>query len=910
MAHLPSFDEILSAVHQHLGLKAAPGKQRFVDYEMQLDGHVQRAQRMLFDIYAALELDDRARHDATNLIEKLGGICKALELRTWTGNASQEQVLWYLLAYVHVPVWARNIAFWSFHNIEHDLPPIDAGMPGGHFWFLPDCNATTGEINLPVPKVLSWLLDLLEEPPLNKLRDAVGRPYLRKEGGDEAAIKTLRNWLKGGLPKSSEKIDAVFKDATLSFPGAFPLNTELPAEEQFESAFNFIVYRKNLNAESLAEQIPMTRERLLPIFERRASEEERHAFVRHVAIRYAPPSMSTVCQRLRVARLAQEGYQALVEFLCPDLTAEQLCNPLYNKVQQLIGLFETVYNKTIQAWHHGHTNEEQDAWFEAQFGPWDQGDLLLVILPSLDWKKRIDLLAKKLTHHFMTLDPTHALDDLIPVRNEDAGPIIGWRVRQMQMEHDEDKRLLRLQERVRSGSPWRALQAENSCWVLCQFVQDTDLTLRIRDMALERLNAVATSPAERAGTMVLELGLLLNSDAAHRSEDCRERARTLLNTAQADGEGWQQWKAPLLRFRAKHALFENRFTDAKADFDAALEACSERGYGSLRGEIARDGFATAIIQTALNRQNHESYYRNMLHFMEFSKGVPSFEDAAAECEEFFWSDLYQPYAGFESEETDAHKNFKSVLTDTFGLIEKADWAGLDRWLKKYAAPFRKHDLKDVRRNSVFMSWWKFSYEFECKLPLLRALTPPGLQSEVDKVDQHMKHRRMAIARLLEAWPEQARIADFKGQTPLMLVADSSDVELTRLLLPLSDIDAQDHLGRTALHSAVTGRSAVCLALVLSQNPNVLKVSKGEENTAAHTAVRFGWQEGVRLILEEFPSLAEERNAEGQTPLEMARDIAKHYDEWRDVMMSVQNRHISSKKDFENTLSLLEENAIH
>ena len=97
MAHLPSFEEILTEVHSRFGLKALPNKGRFTGYELEVDGHVDRVGQLLLGIFDALELDERARRDATHLIEKLAGILKALELRTWTGNADQKQVLWHLL---------------------------------------------------------------------------------------------------------------------------------------------------------------------------------------------------------------------------------------------------------------------------------------------------------------------------------------------------------------------------------------------------------------------------------------------------------------------------------------------------------------------------------------------------------------------------------------------------------------------------------------------------------------------------------------------------------------------------------------------------------------------------------------------------------------------------------------------
>ncbi|MCB4361439.1 ankyrin repeat domain-containing protein [Quatrionicoccus australiensis] len=913
MAHLPTFEEMLNEVHTRLGLKALPNKLRFTGYEMEVDGHVNRIQSLLQQIFDALELDESARRDALRVVEKLGGILKAIELKTWTGNASQQQVLWHTLACIHVPVWARNIAFWSQANTEHDLPPIDAGMPGGEFWFLPSGDPETGEVKLPITKVIEWLLDLLAAPSVDDLSIAIGNKNLReREGGNDAAVRTLRNWLAGVVPNNAEKIEEVFpNDASLSFVGALAFDEAWTTDEQFENALKFVVDHRRLSVEQISEQIPMKPERLCLIFDGSASDNEKETFVRNIAIRYAAPDMATVRQRLRVARLAQAGYQDLVKYLCPELQPEQAHDPKQNKVLQLISLFETIYNKSIQASSdRRETEAEQDEWFEAQFPPLSFYDRLLVIQPSLDWPARVSLLAERLTRHFLLLQPKDGLEDFVAAKKEEWVSTLKPWLKRIQSELEEDKSLEILREKVRAGSPKRAMQAINSFWVLSQFVQSKGLTDWIRQCALERMKELAASPLEQGSVRLLELGFLLNVDPRLRPKDTREQVQVLLDAAQADTKAWEQWKAPLLRFRAKHALFESRAAEAEKDFKAALEACSERAYGGLRGEIARDGFATAIVRGAFNPKNHAPYYRNMLHFMEFPNGVPSFEDAATECEGFFGTTLYQPYPGVEPFEGPGKANFVAIVEETFGLIETANWDGLRDWMAGNARHFREDNLKDARRSSVLMQWLKLLHEFENKMPMMRSMVPPQLLGGFGKAEAHMQNRREAIRLLLEAWPEQARIADFKKQTPLMLAADNGSADLTRLLVPLSDINAQDYLGRTALHAAVAGLSSPCLGAVLDANPDVLKVSEGEGNTALHTAVRFAWLIGVRMIVEAYPGLAGHKNAEGLTPLDMARGILENYEDWLGYMREQKKRQMGTKEELQEIVALLDMQTIH
>lgn len=912
MAHLPTFEEILSEVHVRLGLEALPSKSRFTSYKMEVDGHVDRVGTLLEQIFDALELDDRARQDALLVVEKLGGILKAIELKTWSGNASQQQVLWHTLACIHVPVWARNIAFWSLHNVERDLPPMDAGMPGGEFWFLPTQNQKTSKLEMPLAKVLAWLLDLLEEPSLaSGASRLAGDAFKGSEVDPESLTRKLRYWCSTNKPQSADEIDKLFPEGLdLFFPGALPSAKDKTSDEQFENALKFIVDRRKLSVEKLSEQIPMTPERLRPVFDGSASEKEKETFVRDVAIRYAAPDMATVRQRLRVARLAQAGYQDLVKYLCPHLKSEEAHDPKQNKVLQLIAFFENIYNRTIQAWHHGNMEAEQDAWFEKQFAPWDSYDLLLPILSSIDWEDRVPLLAERLTRRFLSLAPERGLEDILPVNEGDLEAVWLPRIERIQNELDEDKRVEMLLQRVKAASPYRALQAEESFWVLSQFAQSASLSENIRQMALNRLAEVSITPLERGSFRLLKLGYLLNGEAHSWPKDVRLQVQQQLSMAAADKEAWEMWKAPMLRLSAKHALFENRIVDAEQDFKAALAACSERSFGGTRGEIAQDGFATAIVRTALNKRNHEPYYRNILRFMEFPNGVPSFEDAATECEEFFWSTLYRPYPGLDPMDAVGKANLVAAIKETFGLIQNGDWGAFKAWMEKNKKAFHDDDLKDARRSSVLMQSLKFLNEFELKLPMLRAMTPGHLQGELPKVEQHMRNRRESICLLLESWPKQAKIADFKGQTPLMLAANHGDVELVRLLVSLSDIDAQDYLGRTPLHSAVAGCSSACVEAILAMNPDVAKVSEGEANTVAHTAVRFGWTDGLRLILDCFPGLVAVGNAAGQTPQAMARELVEHYEAWRAYMENQKARRVGTKEDFESVVALLEERQLH
>ena len=425
-----------------------------------------------------------------------------------------------------------------------------------------------------------------------------------------------------------------------------------------------------------------------------------------------------------------------------------------------------------------------------------------------------------------------------------------------------------------------------------------------------RLRELASTPGQTVGAISLELGFLLNAEPKQRPKDIAMRVEKLLTEAQASA-GYDEWKAPLLRWQGKHSLMQNDFAAAITHHKAALTACAERSFGPFQGEIARDGWAIDIAENGLNPKTQGFWYRDMMRYGMFPDGLASLEDTAVWCEEFFQSDLYQPYPAVERQQMKSTDDWKLVCHALLGFSAKADWDGLRTWLKLSAAEYQRIRFVDAHRDTVLLQWIKMIQNLECKLPMAAAILPDATSADLIQLKSMLQSWRTAITLLIEAWPQQAKIADFKGQTPLMLLADHGDVDLTKLLasrLKQDDLDAQDFAGRTALHAAVASRSPECVAVVLEREPYVAdKVTKDEKNTAMHTAVRFGQPESVRLILEAFPSLATQTNAKDQTPLDVARDISENWNEWKQFMTK-ENRQTGSIKDFEAiTLMLADDN---
>ncbi|MGV8868976.1 MAG: ankyrin repeat domain-containing protein [Janthinobacterium svalbardensis] len=896
MATIPSFEALLLEIHQSLDLVpySSKVKEKFANLGMRNKNHQEMATDVCSAIFNSLDMDAAACHDAVRGMSEWEGYHKAVELNTWTSNADQRQVVWHLLGYCYVPNLARRIAVWNLDGA------FDKGMPGGAFWFLPHVNVTTGTMELPVPHVVDWLIDLLD---CSIGKAGVGTESLGDGNTDrDSIVRNLYNWKNASIPRVTSINEYFSDDANLVFKGVFELAEDLAEQVKFEAALAFVQSR-NLSADDLRDQIPMTQPgRLESVMDESASDEEKQLFVQALLTRYAKPGMAMIRQRLRVARMVQDGYIRLLKFLCPGVQATCTA-PSQNKLLQLAGIFGTIYNLTVDAWKNSDTQDEEDILFESRLPPWDKADVFLSILPSIKDGGHLPV-ADLLTRRFAKLAEGDALEDLVALDMHTATTLIASKCRRLKEEHEENTRLQSLLERVRTASPWRTLQGEASYAVVSHVAKSTSLPLKTRLLAIQRLRELAATPAEMVGASILELAELLNCRHTNRSNDVQHRVEALLAEAEASA-GHATWKAPLLQYRAKHLLAQNAFDDAAKLMRAALDACDDGNFGTLRGEIAKDAFAIEVANLGLIPNNHEKYHRNMLAYGMFQHQVTSLEDTAICVSDYFWDELYKPYPCIESAQPLAKEQAKTFIQEALPIIIEGKWDALKQWMRRNAKTLKQGTIREVRSNTVLMAWLKMQDEFARQLPILRAAVSSDLQGEVSKMERGLAHWRHAIHLLAEAWPKQVNMADFKGQTPLMMVADASDEQLTLAFLSAgADVNAQDYLGRTALHAAVTARSKNCVSMLLTHQADTSRVTYDEANTALHTAARMGYADIVALVIEHHAHLVAKENSFHQTPLELAKKILIDLPGFRNMMATHHRRSIGSKQDFDQIIAML------
>ncbi len=902
MSTLPLFEAILLEIHQSMGCQTyqTTKKKKFASGQMSLKACGEMFEEVIDDIFNTLGIDKKTQSDAFGNLMEFANAYKTVELSTWTFAATQRQILWTMLAHFYIPGLARRIAFWSLEQ------PLDKGMPGGRFWYLPEPCEHDGQssLSLPVAQVVDWLLDLLGMP----LEEFADKQSGMREDGNDSLRRSLYNWRSGGTIRT-ETINKYFSDeTTLTFEGTISLESNAPLCEQFITSLNF-VRKREMTADKLRFEIPMTQPgRIEAILSEQADDDERTYFVKCIVERYSTPSLKTIRQRFMTARMIQDGYVRLLAYLCPDV--DRLCADYKkNKLLQIVNIYKIVYNLTIDAWKNCKEKGEhvENFWFESHLPEWHKHGLFLSILPSRRATSNLEI-AALISRYFSDIGHDSELEDFLEFDMQSTQIIMQRNIERMVANAGEIQSQQQLIDRMRTSSPWRALQNEHRYWVISQVAQQAGLSPHAKEAAITRLRELASTPSESIQVILLELHGYLNCEHKKRPKDTISKVQTLLNEAEIS-LGYQLWKAPILQYKAKHLLACNDFDKAASLFREALAAAAERNYGTLRGEVARECLAVEVANNKLIPNNHEKYYREMIAggVMSDCHTIPPIEETARWASDYFWDELYKPYPGVKAEKRRTIALIDKLFKELFPLFEAGDESNMQQWIKANQS-LLKSNLPDVEGNSVLMALLKLHSHYLSRMPLMRQITPPHMQSDIAKFELMLAHWRKFFGQLITGSPKQLNIRDIKGQTPLMLVAEKGDTELVTLMLKAgADPDIQSNAGMTALHSAIKSQVIDCIDALID-HPCSLELKTDDGRTPLHTA---GWAANAHAItrlLKLAPEMAWQRDHQGQTALE----LVEYYIDRPDALqlLSAQRaqagKNCASKKDLETIALLLEE----
>lgn len=893
MPAFPTLESLLLHAHQALGVASAgtrlksDDKALFADIGLSEERQRAITTRLLADIQSVFDLDDESRAYFFKHLIEWGNHHKDLELNTWTAGASDRQIAWYLASRSITPTLARVLAFW---DLDGALAP---GMPTGQFWFLPTVESTTGRLELPLPKVVDWLIDLYGLP-VGQVQQNLGSDEDAKDGRQDFLLRNLYNWKAGRLPRVDSISDMFPTEGAATqakaFRGALMPDPAAPMDQVLAESFKFI-HRKKLTPEMLSKQIAFPNvERLSEVIAGSGTVDENERFVVALRARYAVPSQQTIRQRLLMARAVQSAYLSLCEVICPEV-GPSCTDASRNKVLQLLSLFTRVFNLTISA--HCQVSpageEEEDRVFEASLTTFERHDLLLDIVPS---RKHVSYLQvpSQWSRRFERMSAESPLEDLMPTHPDRIEYFVQTVAVRLLREEDEDRRVHEVVERCKWSSPWRALQ-DQGFDVLRRIVGMDAMPPRTRILACERMLAVADGPTQKADA-ALQMALnLLASEDRDRSTALASRVDELLDLARVALPGTHH-EPLLLATEAKHLLRKGRFKDARVQYRKALAACSNWGCGRLRGEIARDLLALEVADAALPNEEHTAvakYYRNMLAFGMFEAKPPGIEDTAIWAYDYFWKDLFKPYRHAPSIRAPQTVKCQELLRQLQDEIMRDGQFDAQAWLAQQRKLLSKQRLRDVRGDSVLTLLLKF-------LAKLRTMAPP----------EPVERMRSFLLALIAAWPEQIQMSDFKAQTALMLAANDDEVEIVRSLLSGgANVDAQDYQGRTALHAAVTGCSMPCVELLLAAGPDTQKSTFDESQSVLHTAVRIGDTQIVGVLARALPKLLSATNVHGDTPRAEAQSVLDHYEQYRSMMERQTSRSPATRSAMMEILALLQ-----
>ena len=184
----------------------------------------------------------------------------------------------------------------------------------------------------------------------------------------------------------------------------------------------------------------------------------------------------------------------------------------------------------------------------------------------------------------------------------------------------------------------------------------------------------------------------------------------------------------------------------------------------------------------------------------------------------------------------------------------------------------------------------------------------GLQDEVSKFEIMLDKWQQAIGFLAQKAPKQLNIADFKRQTPLMLVAEEGDSELVQIMLQAgANPDMQDWKGMTALHSAIKSRVNGCVDILLDHPCKLDRLAEGDRSPM-HTAAWTANRHAIQRLLKLAPELAWQKDFSGNTPLELVESLVDKPEALKELAEELQKngRRCATKDELLRTAHLLEE----
>ncbi|WP_028311984.1 ankyrin repeat domain-containing protein [Derxia gummosa] len=592
----------------------------------------------------------------------------------------------------------------------------------------------------------------------------------------------------------------------------------------------------------------------------------RRLFADDARLRFADPADApapvVIRRRLLIARAVQWLYFRLGELLDGARFDARDADRQTNHALQLFDLHAMAHNLTMAAARASDDSTEQDADFERRvpdplrYGPFAS------VLPSHQ-RQGIRAALQLLERRFARLAPEAPLGNLLAYSPEQQQALTRDTADFLHGATDTHERLHAAKADLRNKPHWKRVELLTDFDLVLDLARDRDFGLPLRQMLARRAAQLADTPARELDLICVELAQRLDGDdRRHRADGAAAEVEALLARARANPAA-PRFAPALGHFEALHAIALGDFARAGRAFDAALAAAGTVGIGRQRTLLAHDAFALRAGRPWMG--DIEADFHRLVSYGLFlgkpADALPDFDSWAAEAAQHFRTELHWPYAGPLRREPRPAESMRKWVEAVSKFGAARDWPGLTRWLGHTLKPGKA--VRDAHGDTL--------------LTLLLATRATFLERarELEAVAPDDKALAL-LAGMRERWPELlvtvvracpwlAGESDFALRTPLMLAAAAGDAATLAALLDAgAPADAQDALGRGALHAAVAGGSADCLRLLLARAPGLADVVAHDGASALHAAARLGADDLARELLAAAPRLAGLRDARGRT----------------------------------------------
>ena len=307
--------------------------------------------------------------------------------------------------------------------------------------------------------------------------------------------------------------------------------------------------------------------------------------------------------------------------------------------------------------------------------------------------------------------------------------------------------------------------------------------------------------------------------------------------------GIAEFEPDVAYLSALSAISSGNFDEARQYAEKALGLCMASSIGPLKLKIAKLNFALSVAQDAFNRGSAERSFRILCKSVQPQDATRwklgegpidySMRLAAADHATWCWNNIFRPYDGVEIE---APLQQESAIIRAYAglLLSGASEDEVRGFIKQFRDKLTRK-TKNVRGDTFFTMTSKMVPD------LVRGVrqmpTYQGIPKDLSKLTNSIAATHLKLTSLLPTDVLNAR--DYLKQTALMLAADRNDVDLIKALVDRRvDIDAQDAIGRTALHAAAKAGADRCFQVLLAAGANpTLQTFSGK--TPAIFAAEFG-----------------------------------------------------------------------